>query len=59
MRKIYRKQEPFNTLPLWEAVRERRRRDLPYPAKLLAERFGCEPSVARLVAELAGLKGDE
>ncbi len=46
-----------NDLPLWKAARARRFRDLPFPAKRLVRHIGYEPETARLVAELAGLKG--
>ena len=55
MKHITRKSEPFNNLPLWRAAGARRFRELPYPAKRLARQIGCEPELANLIAELAGL----
>jgi hypothetical protein len=57
MRKIVRKAQPYNTLPLWQAARERHLRELPYAARRISQNLGVEPETARLVAELAGLKG--
>ncbi len=57
MQNVVRKQSTINALPLWQAAREREFRELPYPAKRLARQIGYEPELARLVAELAGLKG--
>ena len=57
MRHITRKPEPFNNLPLWCAAGARRFRELPYPAKRIARQIGCEPELANLIAELAGLTG--
>lgn len=59
MRKIDRKQEPFNTSPLGEAAHDRQYRQLSYPEKRIAERYGCDPCTARLMAYHAGFKGDE
>ncbi len=57
MQNVVRKHFAFNGLPLWAASRERRFRELPYPAKRLARQIGCEPELASLIAELADLKG--
>ena len=57
MRKIVRNVEPYNTLPLWQAARQQRFRQLPYAARRVSQNFGLEPATARLIAELAGLKG--
>ena len=57
MRNVRHSAQSSNDLPLWRAARARRFRDLPLPAKRLARQIGCEPEVADLIAELAGLKG--
>ncbi len=58
MTKIDRHSLSYNRLPLWQVVSERQYRELPYPARRLARRLGCDPSVARLVCEHAGIGGD-
>ena len=55
MTNIPKKQLPYNTLPLWQAERQRRYRELPYAAKRLATNMHVEPEVARLIADLACL----
>lgn len=45
----------FNDLPLWSVARERELRRLPPAARRIARLHGLEPSIARLVASLAGL----
>ncbi len=55
MHNIKHRTQSFNVLPLWQAARARRFRDLPLPAKRLARQLGYEPETARLIAELAGL----
>ena len=57
MRTVKHSAPPINDLPLWRAAGTRRFRELPYPAKRIARRFGCEPELASLIAELADLKG--
>jgi len=57
MRNVKHRAPSFNDLPLWRAAGARRFRDLPYPAKRLARQIGCEPELANLIAELAGLNG--
>jgi len=57
MRHVRRNHQSFKSTPLGRAAGARRFRDLPYPAKRLARQIGCEPELANLIAELAGLKG--
>ncbi len=57
MHNVKHRAQSFNTLPLWQAARARRFRELPYPAKRIARQIGCEPELANLITELAGLKG--
>ncbi len=52
---IRSKSRSFKSTPLWQAARERLFRELPYPAKRLARQIRCEPELAILIAELAGL----
>ena len=40
----------FNTLPLWQAAREREFRALSYAERKLAEEFGVDPHITRLLA---------
>jgi hypothetical protein len=58
MPRIRPKQKHFNDLPLWEGTRKRHLRELPLPARRVAQRFGCEPEFAELIARLAGMTGD-
>jgi len=57
MRFVKHRALSINELPLWKCARERHLRELPYPARRISQNFGLEPATARLVAELAGLKG--
>ena len=52
---IRRTHQSFKSTSLWQAARARRFLELPYPAKRLARQIGCEPELAILIAELAGL----
>ncbi len=53
MRNVVRKQTAINTLPLWQAAREREFRALSYAERKLAEEFGVDPHIARLLAAQA------
>ena len=50
MRNIPRHSQPFNTTPLWRAACEREFRVLTYAERKMAEEFGVEPHIARLLA---------
>ena len=56
-RKIAKQQLSFNTLPLWQAARQQRYRQLPLAARRLVDRYGLEPESAALLCELANLGG--
>ena len=50
MRHITRKPEPFNSTDLGQAARKREFRALSYAERKLAEEFGLDPHIARLLA---------
>ena len=53
MQKIVRKHIAFNSLPLWQAARQREFRALTYAERKLAQELGVDPHVARLLAAQA------
>ena len=50
MQNVVRKHIAINTLPLWQAARQREFRALSYAERKLANELGVEPHVARLLA---------
>ena len=59
MRNITGKTSDYNTLPLWQAAREREYRALPYPAKRLMAMYGLELGEALRMAERIGWNLDQ
>lgn len=53
MRDINRNTEPFNSTPLRLAARDREFRCLSYAERKMAEEFGVDPHIARLLAAQA------
>ncbi len=50
MRYVKQRASSFNSLPLWQAARQREFRSLSYAERKLAEEFGFEPHVAKFYA---------
>ncbi len=50
MQNVVRKHIAFNSVPLWQAARDREFRALSYVEQKLAEQFGVDPHIARLLA---------
>ena len=53
MRYIRRTHKSFKLTPLWQAAREREFRALTYTERKLAEEFGVDPHIARVLAAQA------
>ncbi len=53
MRNVKHRAPSFNTLPLWQAARQREFLALSYAERKLAKEFGVEPHVARVLAAQA------
>lgn len=54
MRKIPKKQRPFNTTPLGQYADRTSTTRVPYPVRRIMLRHGCSPHRAYLLASLAG-----
>jgi len=50
MRNVKHRAPSFNSLPLWQAARDREFRALSYTERKLADEFGVDPHIARLLA---------